>query len=86
MTYTSHGHHIPFTFLDEERPKTVEECGGVRMCFTCTMETARYLPAFSGLNADAVAEQLKLHLREYGGPAQAPSYLMYENTAVAALV
>lgn len=45
MTYTSHGHHIPFTFLDDSRPERVHRCGGVRMCPVCTVEAAQYVPA-----------------------------------------
>lgn len=45
MTYTTHGHHIPFTYLDEHRPIFVEECGGVRMCPVCTLQASGYTPA-----------------------------------------
>lgn len=85
MTYTTHGHHIPFTYLDlEERPEDVRGCGGVRLCFTCTMQAARFLPAFSGLDCEVIAERLKEHLQEAEDPD--PKYLLHENTAVAVLV
>lgn len=45
MTYTSHGHHIPFTNLGDERPKSVERCGGPRLCPQCTLESSHYVPA-----------------------------------------
>lgn len=45
MTFTSHGHHIPFTSLGDERPESVARCGGVRICKTCTMEAAHHVPA-----------------------------------------
>lgn len=47
MTYTTHGHHIPFTFLDDKQPEKVSRCGGVRLCLTCTVEAMAYLPAFN---------------------------------------
>jgi hypothetical protein len=47
VTYTTHGHHIPFTFLDDDRPKFVARCGGVRLCQTCTIEAMPYVPAFA---------------------------------------
>lgn len=48
MTYTSHGHHIPFTYLEAEKPEEVEGCGGVQLCLPCTVEAMPYLPAFRG--------------------------------------
>lgn len=47
MTYTSHGHHIPFTCLGDERPERVMRCGGVRLCPVCTLEAAAYVPALA---------------------------------------
>lgn len=49
MAYTSHGHHIPFTFLEDDKPEKVEECGGVRVCITCTLEGMPYVPAFADM-------------------------------------
>lgn len=45
MTFTSHGHHIPFTTLGNERPQSVARCGGPRLCKQCTTEAALYVPA-----------------------------------------
>lgn len=49
MSYTSHGHHIPFTFLDADLPKSVARCGGVRLCPVCTVEASIYLPALASV-------------------------------------
>lgn len=45
MAFTSHGHHIPFTFMDDKRPERVARCGGVRICKVCTTEAAPFVPA-----------------------------------------
>lgn len=41
MTYTSHGHHIPGTILDKDRPKGVARCGGLRFCKVCLKEAGK---------------------------------------------
>lgn len=42
MATTSHGHHIPGTVPDAERPEKVMRCGGVHLCKTCQSEAAQY--------------------------------------------
>jgi hypothetical protein len=56
MAFTSHGHHIPFTYLGDDPPKEVEGCGGVRLCLPCTLEAMPYLPAFKGERGKAYLE------------------------------
>lgn len=42
MAFTSHGHHIAGTVLDERlRPAFVARCGGPRLCAKCSYESAR---------------------------------------------
>lgn len=41
MTYTSHGHHIPFTRETEPKPDRVARCGGVGLCPVCAKEAAQ---------------------------------------------
>jgi hypothetical protein len=60
MAFTSHGHHIPFTFLEAEKPEKVEGCGGVRLCLPCTIEAMPHMPAFQGERGKAY---LKTHLK-----------------------
>lgn len=38
MAYTSHGHHITTSPMDEERPAKVARCGGPGLCAVCTKE------------------------------------------------
>jgi hypothetical protein len=41
MTYTTHGHHISGTVLNEsERPSAVARCGGPGLCAQCSQEAA----------------------------------------------
>ena len=39
---TRHGHHIPGTIKEAERPKFVKRCGGVNHCTQCTAEWQRW--------------------------------------------
>lgn len=55
--YTTHGHHIPFTFLDEERPEHQANCGGPRMCPPCTLEAMPYAPMYDGLKRSIIIEK-----------------------------
>lgn len=45
MAYTSHGHHIPGTVMNGERPLQVARCGGPPLCTDCAKETANYISA-----------------------------------------
>ena len=36
--YTSHGHHIPGTIKNDDRPEQVARCGGPRICKVCMRE------------------------------------------------
>jgi len=38
MAYTSHGHQIQGTPVEEPKPTEVARCGGPRMCQKCSME------------------------------------------------
>lgn len=42
MAWTSHGHHIPGTTLDENIPNDPAVCGGVARCHICSSESALY--------------------------------------------
>lgn len=42
MAYTSHGHQIPGTPREHERPKRVSRCGGPLLCPNCANEAALY--------------------------------------------
>ena len=42
--YTSHGHQIPGTPVEGERPKLVARCGGPRLCRQCKSEVQPYTP------------------------------------------
>ena len=42
MTYTSHGHHIPGTVLDE-KPKSVARCGGIGLCGVCSTQAGQIM-------------------------------------------
>lgn len=48
--YTSHGHQIPGTMVDEERPKSVARCGGPRLCSICSREAASALRPNDSVN------------------------------------
>jgi len=39
---TRHGHHIPGTIKEAERPAFVKRCGGVNHCTQCTAEWQRW--------------------------------------------
>lgn len=42
MAYTTHGHHIPGTFVDAQKPaQPVARCGGPGMCQPCSLQTLR---------------------------------------------
>lgn len=91
MTFTSHGHHIPFTFLEDIKPEKVEECGGVRVCTCCTIEAVKYMPAFANPGPrlafllaarHAVTEQIRQCLREDGGPDR-ENYVLFDNVTIA---
>jgi hypothetical protein len=42
MAYTSHGHHIPGTTIDDEIEKLVKaRCGGPGLCVICSREVAK---------------------------------------------
>lgn len=43
--YTTHGHHIPYTQLDETRPGAVARCGGPTICAQCRTEASLHDPA-----------------------------------------
>lgn len=43
--YTTHGHHIPYTQLDETRPESVARCGGPTLCPKCRIEASQHDPA-----------------------------------------
>lgn len=50
MTYTTHGHHIPGTIMDEPFQGRVVRCGRMPMCTQCTTEanlTPKDIPAKS---------------------------------------
>lgn len=42
--YTSHGHQIPGTPVEGERPKLVARCGGPRLCRQCKSAAQQYTP------------------------------------------
>jgi hypothetical protein len=41
--YTSHGHHITGTPLEDEPPSRVTRCGGAGLCGLCSQEIASYI-------------------------------------------
>lgn len=46
MTYTSHGHQIADTPVEDERPP-LAGCGGIGICLPCSTEAARVTPVGS---------------------------------------
>jgi len=59
VTYTSHGHHIPFTSLANEKPTKVVRCGGVRICPACTIEALPYTPAYNSIKETQFLEHIE---------------------------
>lgn len=41
MTYTTHGHHIAGTDMEESSPDYVARCGGPALCVQCSKEASR---------------------------------------------
>lgn len=39
--YTSHGHHIPGTIKNDDRPAQVTRCGGPGLCQVCMKEAQK---------------------------------------------
>lgn len=39
--YTSHGHHIPGTIKNDDRPAQVARCGGPGLCKVCMKEAQK---------------------------------------------
>jgi len=69
MVYTTHGHHIPGTILDE-RPIQLARCGGIRTCRECQREAAEVLGKEGNVPAQEVdpaecQETAKELVREY---------------------
>lgn len=56
MTYTKHGHHIPGTTLDGERPMAVKRCGGMRLCPECKMDAEIHAERTFGEPVDLIAK------------------------------
>jgi hypothetical protein len=52
MVYTRHGHHIPNTTKDEERPTYVARCGGPKICAQCKYDVETYQRVFIGTPTD----------------------------------
>lgn len=46
MTYTRHGHHIPGSPGETEKPKSIARCGGIANCPTCRGEAAEWLSKY----------------------------------------
>lgn len=44
MAWTSHGHHIPGTYVVDRPPQDVARCGGVRLCKVCSTEAGLFGP------------------------------------------
>ena len=42
MAYTSHGHHIPGTIDDHQRPEKIARCGGPMLCKVCSKQASMY--------------------------------------------
>ncbi len=42
MAYTTHGHHIPGTIL-EDPPESVYRCGGPGLCDVCSKQVAKHI-------------------------------------------
>lgn len=42
MAYTSHGHHIPGTVDNHQRPETIARCGGPGLCKVCSKQAGMY--------------------------------------------
>ena len=42
MAYTTHGHHVPGTPVDEGSPPSVYRCGGPGLCDICSKQVAKY--------------------------------------------
>lgn len=38
MAYTTHGHYVPGTNLDDRQPESVARCGGPAICTKCSVE------------------------------------------------
>ena len=70
--YTSHGHHIPGTINNDDRPAQVARCGGPGLCKVCMKEAQKFYGGerLTMANVDTmkvvdVARKAKLVLLEY---------------------
>lgn len=67
MTYTSHGHHIPGTILDSQRPTLVARCGGVTFCTECAKECGTHEgPSEFKLKPEELLVKIYVLLRQAG--------------------
>lgn len=43
MAWTKHGHQIPNSPVETERPNSVARCGGVKKCIECRQDARDWL-------------------------------------------
>lgn len=85
MAFTRHGHHIPGTVKEDERPSYVARCGGSGLCAQCTHDSETYQRVHIGtptnypaLAMAAVKEVVDQRLRNaIHHDAELPAYEMY---------
>lgn len=80
--YTAHGHHIPGTVKDAEKPLFVARCGGIQICEECYRDGARYLhgtvPNGDAEKEPSFHEELRQLLNRHSkeNPSNTPDYIL----------
>lgn len=54
MAFTRHGHHIPGSPSDEDKPEQETPCGGIVMCRICASDVDAFVADASSRMADNV--------------------------------